>query len=148
MKRPVVELVKTFAFEAARICRPEGHKCLRMRDPRHGRRAGQIDRCRVAHRLGELGSIVRPIVDQLDHYVLNEVPAWRTRLENLAVWIWHQLAVFAGSYRVTVEETCASRCAIAKWTNRTDRTDRTMGPHRPALSLARSLRAALVRSVR
>lgn len=118
MDRPVVELVKTFSFEAAHYLPnlPEGHKCLRMHGHSfHGEIAvrGKIDPTTGwLIDFGELKAIARPIVDRLDHYVLNDVPGLENpTAENLAVWIWRQLAPSLPIlHRVTVEETCTSRC--------------------------------------
>jgi 6-pyruvoyltetrahydropterin/6-carboxytetrahydropterin synthase len=119
MERPVVELVKTFSFEAAHYLPnlPAGHKCLRMHGHSfHGELAvrGPID----PHTgwlidFGELKTVVRPIIERLDHYVLNEVPGLENPTsENLAVWIWRELApALPILHRVTVEETCTSRCS-------------------------------------
>jgi 6-pyruvoyltetrahydropterin/6-carboxytetrahydropterin synthase len=118
MERPVVELVKTFSFEAAHYLPnlPAGHKCLRMHGHSfHGEIAvrGAIDP--VTGWLidfAELKAVVRPIVERLDHYLLNEVPGLENPTsENLAIWIWRQLAPSLPIlHRVSVEETCTSRC--------------------------------------
>lgn len=118
MDRPVVELVKTFNFEAAHYLPnlPEGHKCLRMHGHSfHGEIAvrGTIDPATGwLIDFGELKAIARPLVDRLDHYVLNDVPGLENPTsENLAVWIWRQLAPSLPIlHRVTIEETCTSRC--------------------------------------
>lgn len=114
----IVELVKDFRFEAAHHLPnlPEGHKCRRMHG--HSFRGeiavqGEVD----PHTgwlidFGDLKRITTPIVERLDHNLLNEIEGLENPTsENLAVWIWQklhpQLPILA---RVTIEETCTSRC--------------------------------------
>ena len=56
--------------------------------------------------------MVDPIVASLDHYLLNEIDGLQNpTAERLAVWIWEQLAASLPQlHRVTIEETCSSRC--------------------------------------
>ncbi len=74
-----IRLAKTFRFEAAHHLPsfPEGHKCRRM----HGHSfrfdvivEGDIPEGQY-HLIdyGDLAKIVQPIVDELDHYVLNDI---------------------------------------------------------------------------
>ncbi|MEA2165387.1 MAG: 6-pyruvoyltetrahydropterin/6-carboxytetrahydropterin synthase [Thermoanaerobaculia bacterium] len=114
----VVELVKDFRFEAAHFLPhvPEGHKCRRM----HGHSfsgevvvRGPIDP--VTGWLVDFADLKRavdPIVARLDHYLLNEIEGLENPTsEVVAVWIWHQLAPhIAQLHRITIEETCSSRC--------------------------------------
>jgi 6-pyruvoyltetrahydropterin/6-carboxytetrahydropterin synthase len=118
MQSPVVELVKDFRFEAAHWLPnvPEGHKCRRMHG--HSFRGEVAVRGEVDPRTGwlmdfaDLKRAVDPIVARLDHYVLNEVEGLTNPTsEMLAVWVWEQLApVVPLLARVTIEETCTSRC--------------------------------------
>ena len=84
MDRPVVELVKTFSFEAAHYLPnlPAGHKCIRMHGHSfHGEIAvrGAVDPTTGwLIDFGELKTIRGPLVARLDHYLLNEIPG----LEN------------------------------------------------------------------
>ena len=113
-----VELVKDFRFEAAHWLpnAPEGHKCRRMHG--HSFRGEVAVRGEVDPRSGwlidfaDLKRAVDPLVAQLDHYVLNEVDGLSNPTsELLAVWLWDRLAPHVPLlYRVTVEETCSSRC--------------------------------------
>jgi 6-pyruvoyltetrahydropterin/6-carboxytetrahydropterin synthase len=114
-----VELVKTFAFEAAhRLPRlPEAHKCFRL----HGHSfrvdvsvAGEVD-----PRLGwlidyaEMTEAFEPLRRELDHACLNEIPGLENATsENLARFIWDRLAARLPGLlaSVTVHETCAARC--------------------------------------
>jgi 6-pyruvoyltetrahydropterin/6-carboxytetrahydropterin synthase len=113
-----VELAKDFRFEAAHWLPnvPAGHKCRRMHG--HSFRGevavrGEVD----AHTgwlidFGDLRQAVDPIVDRLDHYLLNEIEGLENpTAEMVAIWIWRQLApAIPQLQRITIEETCTSRC--------------------------------------
>jgi 6-pyruvoyltetrahydropterin/6-carboxytetrahydropterin synthase len=114
----VVELVKDFNFEAAHFLPnvPEGHKCRRT----HGHSfKGQIAvRGPVDPKLGwvmdfaDLKKAVDPVVTDLDHYLLNDIEGLENPTsELLAIWLWRRLvSQVPNLYRVTIEETCTSRC--------------------------------------
>ncbi len=114
----VVELVKDFNFEAAHFLPnvPEGHKCRRT----HGHSfKGEIAiRGPVDPKLGwvmdfaDLKKAVDPIVTELDHYLLNDIEGLENPTsELLAIWLWRRLASQVPNlFRVTIEETCTSRC--------------------------------------
>lgn len=114
----VVELVKDFRFEAAHFLPnvAEGHKCRRIHG--HSFRGEVAVRGEVDARLGwvvdfaDLRRAVDPVVERLDHYLLNDIEGLENpTAELLAIWIWTQVAPHVpGLYRVTVEETCTSRC--------------------------------------
>jgi 6-pyruvoyltetrahydropterin/6-carboxytetrahydropterin synthase len=118
MQSPVVELVKDFRFEAAHWLPqvPEGHKCRRMHG--HSFRGEVAVRGEVDPQTGwlmdfaDLKRAVDPVVARLDHYVLNEVEGLANPTsEMLAVWVWDQLApAIPLLARITIEETCTSRC--------------------------------------
>ena len=113
-----VELVKEFRFEAAHYLPnvPEGHKCRRMHG--HSFRGEVAVRGEVDPATGwlidfaDLQKLVRPIVERLDHYTLNEIPGLENPTsEVLAVWIWNELKPMLPILgRITIEETCTSRC--------------------------------------
>lgn len=113
-----VELVKEFRFEAAHYLPnvPEGHKCRRMHG--HSFRGEVAVRGEVDPATGwlidfaDLQKLVRPIVERLDHYTLNEIPGLENPTsEVLAVWIWKELKPMLPILeRITIEETCTSRC--------------------------------------
>jgi len=113
-----VELVKEFRFEAAHYLPnvPEGHKCRRMHG--HSFRGEVAVRGEVDPATGwlidfaDLQKLVRPIVDRLDHYLLNEIEGLENPTsEILAAWIWSQLKPQLPILeRITIEETCTSRC--------------------------------------
>ena len=114
----VIELVKDFRFEAAHFLPqvPEGHKCRRIHG--HSFRGEVAVRGPIDPTIGwvmdfaDLKKAVDPIVARLDHYLLNEVGGLENPTsELLAVWIWKQLVPMVPNlYRVTIEETCTSRC--------------------------------------
>jgi 6-pyruvoyltetrahydropterin/6-carboxytetrahydropterin synthase len=114
----IVELVKDFRFEAAHFLPnvPEGHKCRRIHG--HSFRGEVAVRGPLDPVLGwvmdfaDLKAAVEPLVHRLDHYLLNEIPGLENPTsEVLAVWIWRELAPrLPLLVRVTIEETCTSRC--------------------------------------
>jgi len=113
-----IELVKDFRFEAAHWLPkvPEGHKCRRMHG--HSFRGEVAVRGEVDPATGwvidfaDIKRAVDPIVVQLDHYLLNEIEGLENPTsEVLAAWIWTKLAGHVpGLYRITIEETCTTRC--------------------------------------
>jgi 6-pyruvoyltetrahydropterin/6-carboxytetrahydropterin synthase len=114
----VVELVKDFRFEAAHFLPnvPEGHKCRRIHG--HSFRGEVAVRGPLDPLLGwvmdfaDLKRVVGPVVDRLDHYLLNDIDGLENPTsERVAVWIWNTLASHLPMlHRVTIEETCTSRC--------------------------------------
>lgn len=118
MQSHFVELVKDFRFEAAHWLPnvPEGHKCRRMHG--HSFRGEVAVRGEVDPKTGwlidfaDLKRAVDPIVHDLDHYCLNEIPGLENPTsEMVALWLWNKLAPQVPMlHRVTIEETCTSRC--------------------------------------
>jgi 6-pyruvoyltetrahydropterin/6-carboxytetrahydropterin synthase len=114
----VVEVVKDFRFEAAHFLPnvPEGHKCRRIHG--HSFRGEVAVRGPIDPRLGwvmdfaDLKRAVDPIVKDLDHYLLNDIAGLENPTsEILAVWIWNRVSpIVPNLVRVTIEETCTSRC--------------------------------------
>ncbi|HKB78480.1 MAG TPA: 6-carboxytetrahydropterin synthase QueD [Thermoanaerobaculia bacterium] len=113
-----VELVKEFRFEAAHYLPnlPDGHKCRRMH--------GHSFRGEIAVRgpvdpvtgwlidFGDLKRAVDPIVERLDHDLLNEIEGLENPTsELLAIWFWERLVPSLPQlHRITIEETCTTRC--------------------------------------
>lgn len=114
----IVELVKDFRFEAAHFLPQvvEGHKCRRIHG--HSFRGEIAVRGPVDPTLGwvidfgDLRKAVDPVVDQLDHQLLNEIAGLENpTAEMLSIWIWKKLERSVPNlWRVTIEETCTSRC--------------------------------------
>lgn len=114
----IVELVKDFRFEAAHFLPnvPEGHKCRRTHG--HSFRGEVSVKGPLDPKLGwvidfaDLRNSIDPIVRDLDHYLLNDIAGLENpTAELLAVWIWNRLAPsLPNLHRVTLEETCTSRC--------------------------------------
>jgi 6-pyruvoyltetrahydropterin/6-carboxytetrahydropterin synthase len=115
---PFVELAKDFRFEAAHFLPsvPEGHKCRRLHG--HSFRGEIAVRGEVDPRTGwlvdfaDLRRAIDPIVAQLDHYYLNDIEGLgNPTSEMLAAWIWSRVAPLVPNlYRITIEETCTTRC--------------------------------------
>ena len=112
------ELTRAFEFSAAH-CLPlagEAHKCraphghnftveVAVRGEPDPRRGWVVD-------FGEIKAIVAPLVRELDHHTLNEIPGLENPTsELLARWFWDRLRPrLPGLSRVTVSETPSSRC--------------------------------------
>ena len=113
-----VEIFKEFSFEAAHRLPfvPEGHKCGRLHG--HSYRVevhatGSVDPLTGwLIDFGDIKTTFKPLLDQLDHYYLNEIEGLENPTsELLAKWIWDRLAdQVPGLYCITIEETCTTRC--------------------------------------
>lgn len=113
-----MEIAKDFTFEAAHLLPnvPEGHKCARL----HGHSFGVT--IAVEGSVGETSGWVMdfadlkvawaPLHDELDHRHLNDIDGLANPTsEILAIWIWDRLVgPLPQLSRVTVQETCTSRC--------------------------------------
>jgi 6-pyruvoyltetrahydropterin/6-carboxytetrahydropterin synthase len=60
----------------------------------------------------EISDVVKPVVEELDHRFLNELPGLENPTsEVLAVWFWNRLTgALDGLSRITIFETCTTRC--------------------------------------
>jgi 6-pyruvoyltetrahydropterin/6-carboxytetrahydropterin synthase len=113
-----MEIFKEFGFEAAHRLPnvPEGHKCARLHG--HSFRVEVHVRGRLDERLGwvmdfaDLKAAVKPVIDRLDHYYLNEIEGLENPTsEVLARWLWARLRPsLPGLSRIVVRETCTSGC--------------------------------------
>jgi len=113
-----MDIYKEFTFEAAHHLPnvPEGHKCKRL----HGHSfkvtvqvRGDIgETSGWVMDFGDLKQQVKPVIDQLDHYYLNEIPGLENPTsEVIARWIWSKLITSLPLlFMVKVEETCTSGC--------------------------------------
>jgi 6-pyruvoyltetrahydropterin/6-carboxytetrahydropterin synthase len=111
-----MEIYKEFTFEAAHRLPnlPEDHKCSRLhghsfrvrihvKGPLHPQYGWVMD-------FADLKKAFRPILQQLDHYYLNEIEGLENpSSENIAVWIWERLQPsLPVLHKVEVMETCTS----------------------------------------
>jgi 6-pyruvoyltetrahydropterin/6-carboxytetrahydropterin synthase len=113
-----VELSRKFSFSAAHYLPrvPAQHKCRHLHG--HSYEIEVAVRGEMDPDMGWLmdyGAIteqVRPIIAELDHRTLNEIPGLENATsEILCGWLWQQLNDrLAGLYRVSVAETCAAAC--------------------------------------
>lgn len=113
-----VELCRKYRFAAAHYLprAPEGHKCRHL----HGHSyeievavRGDVDpETGWLIDYGEIDKRVRPVVAELDHRTLNEVPGLENATsELLCGWLWERLRDrLPGLFRVSVAETCAAAC--------------------------------------
>jgi 6-pyruvoyltetrahydropterin/6-carboxytetrahydropterin synthase len=113
-----VELCRKYNVAAAHYLprAPEGHKCRSL----HGH-SYQIE---VAVRgtvdpgtgwlldYGDIDERVSPVIAELDHRTLNEVPGLENATsEILCGWLWERLKDrLPGLHRVSIAETCAAAC--------------------------------------
>ncbi|SIS24389.1 6-pyruvoyltetrahydropterin/6-carboxytetrahydropterin synthase [Microbispora rosea] len=59
----------------------------------------------------EIKAAFKPVLDQLDHYYLNEVPGLENPTsEVLARWVWDRLSGELPLSAIHVRETCTSGC--------------------------------------
>ncbi len=114
-----MNIFKQFQIEAAHKLPnvPEGHKCARL----HGHSFG-IE-VHVSGEVGaesgwvqdfaDVGAAFEPIYRRLDHNYLNDVPGLENPTsENLAIWIWNELApALPLLSKVVVRETCNNGCS-------------------------------------
>ncbi len=119
-----VLITKKFRFEAAHYLptMPEGHKCKRLHG--HSFRMevnlfGEIDpQTALLMDFGDIKKVVKPYVDMLDHWCINEVGEREGEdllrnpsSENLAKWFFHKIQpLLPGLYSIVVHETCTTRC--------------------------------------
>ena len=112
------ELIKTFRFEAAHrlIGVPATHKCSRLHG--HSYRVdvhvtGEVDP--VSGMVVDFGNIVtavRPLLEQLDHHLLNDVPGLENSTSELiGRFLWDRLRPELPTLTaITVWESDTARC--------------------------------------
>ena len=110
----MMDIYKDFTFEAAHLLPnvPEGHKCRRLHGHSYGVRitirgsvhpdAGWI------MDFGDIKAAFKPILDQLDHWYLNEIEGLENPTsENITRWIWDRLKPSLPQLsRIDIAETC------------------------------------------
>lgn len=113
-----VELCRKYNFAAAHLLpqAPEGHPCRRL----HGHSyevevavRGEVDpKTGWLMDYGEIDRRVKPLIAELDHQTLNEIPGLENPTsEILCGWLWEALqAELPGLHRISVAETCAAAC--------------------------------------
>jgi 6-pyruvoyltetrahydropterin/6-carboxytetrahydropterin synthase len=109
-------IYKQFSFDSAHFLPnvPEGHKCRNI----HGHTyhlTVYVEGRVLGHEgwvfdFGDLKKIMSPVLDTLDHHLLNEVDGLANpTAELLAVWIWDQIKPFVtGLKRIDLKETPTS----------------------------------------
>jgi 6-pyruvoyltetrahydropterin/6-carboxytetrahydropterin synthase len=112
-----VNTYREFTFEAAHRLPhvPEGHKCARLHG--HSYRLevhvqGEVDPTTGwVVDFADISAAAMPVIHQLDHYYLNEVPGLENPTsENIARWVWERLAEKLPLSTILVRETCTSGC--------------------------------------
>lgn len=113
-----MKVFREFRFEAAHSLpdAPPGHKCRRLHG--HSYRlvvhiAGPIQpRTGWVMDFAELKATVQPVIDDLDHRHLNELPGLaQPTAENICRWIWQRLhPSLPGLARLELYETAKAGC--------------------------------------
>lgn len=91
-------IYKKFAFDSAHFLPnvPEGHKCKNM----HGHTyhltvylEGDLDdELQWVMDFKELKDAVKPVIDRIDHQLLNDIPGLENpTAERIVIWIWEQI---------------------------------------------------------
>lgn len=109
-------IYKEFTFDAAHFLPnvPEGHKCRQLHGHTYSLKVFVTGQLTPPEQwiidFGDLKAIVNPIIDQLDHKFLNEIPGLENpTAEMLTCWIWQQLKpAVTGLKRIELQETPTS----------------------------------------
>jgi len=91
-------IFKKFAFDSAHFLPnvPQGHKCKNI----HGHTyhltvflEGDLEeKLEWVMDFKVLKDVVRPVIDQLDHQLMNEIPGLENpTAERIVIWIWNQI---------------------------------------------------------
>lgn len=109
-------IYKQFSFDSAHFLPnvPEGHKCGNM----HGHTylltvfiEGMPDeKSGWIIDYADLKKAIKPIIDQLDHHLLNEIPGLENPTsENLSIWLWNKInQLVSGLKKIELKETPSS----------------------------------------
>lgn len=108
-----MEIYKEFTFDSAHFLPyvPDGHKCKNMHG--HTYRLRVYIKGKPDEKLGwimdfkDLKDAVNPVIDLLDHKLLNDVPGLEnSTAENITIWIWQKIKpVLPGLSRIELYET-------------------------------------------
>ena len=113
-----ITLCKDFEFEAAQAIPtfPEGHKCRSI----HGHSflitisvTGEVEPATgIYYDHARISEVMRPIIQQLDHSYLNEIPGLENpTIEVMAQWFWTRLQPqLPGLSEIVIHETPRARC--------------------------------------
>lgn len=113
-----VRLSKSFSFEAAHFLPtfPQGHKCRRL----HGHSfhfdvivEGEVDESKgFLVDYGDLKAAAEPVVKELDHYLLNEIPGLENpTAEVISRYLYRRLKpALPLLFAIVVHETCTTSC--------------------------------------
>jgi len=113
-----MELYKDFRFEAAHLLPevPQGHKCARL----HGHSfkvritiSGEMNpKTGWILDFDDIRQAFEPLLEQLDHHYLNEIPGLENPTsEHLVQWIWQRLkSALPELTEVEISETCDTGC--------------------------------------
>ncbi len=113
-----MDIFKEFTFEAAHFLPnvPADHKCRRL----HGHSfqvsvfvSGPVDdNIGWVMDFADIKQVVAPIIDQLDHYCLNDIEGLENPTsESIARWLWQRITPGLPQLsQITVRETCNSGC--------------------------------------
>ncbi len=114
------ELIKTFRFEAAHSLEklPEGHRCRRIHG--HSYRldvhvSGEVDaQSGMVIDFHDIQKVVKPLVEQLDHRLLNDVPGLENSTSELICkFLWDRLRPSLPQLSgLTLWESDTSRCVF------------------------------------
>ena len=113
------KLTREFSFESAQTLpkAPAGHKCARMHG--HSFRVEVSIEGEVSAETGwiydhaQIGEAMKPLVAQLDHAYLNDIPGLENpTIELMAAWFWEKLdPCCPGLCEIVIHETPSARCA-------------------------------------
>ncbi len=114
----MMQIYKDFSFDAAHSLPhvPDTHKCKRIHG--HTYRVRIIIRGEVdphfgwVEDFGDIKSICKPIIEELDHYYLNEIEGLENpTAEVIAMWLWSKIKPRLKSlYEIQLMETPSSGC--------------------------------------
>ena len=116
-----MEIYKEFRFEAAHRLPnvPSGHKCARLHGHSFNIRVyvdGPVDpHLGWVMDFADLKAVVKPLIEQLDHYYLNDIPGLENPTsEVIARWLFRELKPLLPQLcHIVIKETCTSGCVYS-----------------------------------